>query len=184
MFGHISGGKCAPYFMRAGRWHLFPRLYGDSSKNYYQQALCASDGPTACVLCKSSGHTANYLGFPRAPKRKTNRKVTNNKKAPRSLRPRRAKHPRARSRLIYHTRKQRRARARTRLKMIEATRPPRSSSPAVVVLQQPYVKLVLKIQIENPRCPSFMPTPPENRSPKPLEDKSEVRAYAAVKKSP
>ncbi|GBP05725.1 hypothetical protein EVAR_5062_1 [Eumeta japonica] len=29
-----------------------------------------TDGPSACVLCKSSSHTANYLGCPRAPKRK------------------------------------------------------------------------------------------------------------------
>ncbi|GBP92680.1 hypothetical protein EVAR_81858_1 [Eumeta japonica] len=28
-----------------------------------------TDGPPACVLCKQKGHTANYLGCPRAPKR-------------------------------------------------------------------------------------------------------------------
>ncbi|GBP02286.1 hypothetical protein EVAR_85392_1 [Eumeta japonica] len=27
-----------------------------------------TDGPPACVLCKQKGHTANYLGCPRAPK--------------------------------------------------------------------------------------------------------------------
>ncbi|GBP72890.1 hypothetical protein EVAR_57437_1 [Eumeta japonica] len=59
-----------------------------------------TDGPSACVLCKSSGHTANYLGCPRASKRKINVKSTNNKK--------RAKHPRSRSRQIYHTQKHRR----------------------------------------------------------------------------
>ncbi|GBP17298.1 hypothetical protein EVAR_17787_1 [Eumeta japonica] len=28
-----------------------------------------TDGPPACVLCKQKGHTANYLGRPRAPRR-------------------------------------------------------------------------------------------------------------------
>ncbi|GBP02271.1 hypothetical protein EVAR_85384_1 [Eumeta japonica] len=27
-----------------------------------------TDGPPACVLCKQKGHTANYLGCPRAPR--------------------------------------------------------------------------------------------------------------------
>ncbi|GBP13521.1 hypothetical protein EVAR_6875_1 [Eumeta japonica] len=38
-----------------------------------------TDGPPACVLYKSSGHTANYLGCPRAPKRKN---LHNNKTSP------------------------------------------------------------------------------------------------------
>ncbi|GBP94485.1 hypothetical protein EVAR_65845_1 [Eumeta japonica] len=28
-----------------------------------------TDGPPACALCNTSGHTANYLGCPRAPKK-------------------------------------------------------------------------------------------------------------------
>ncbi|GBP94492.1 hypothetical protein EVAR_65852_1 [Eumeta japonica] len=28
-----------------------------------------ADGPPACALCNTSGHTANYLGSPRAPKK-------------------------------------------------------------------------------------------------------------------
>ncbi|GBP95099.1 Nucleic-acid-binding protein from transposon X-element [Eumeta japonica] len=63
------------------------QMYGHSSKNCFQRARCVkclgdhgtaactrnkdTDGPPACVLCKSSGHTANYLGCPRAPKRIT-----------------------------------------------------------------------------------------------------------------
>ncbi|GBP70124.1 hypothetical protein EVAR_55443_1 [Eumeta japonica] len=43
-----------------------------------------------------------------------------------------------------------------------------------VVLQQPYVKLVLNIQVENSCCPSFPPTPQENRSLKRPMNKSEV----------
>ncbi|GBP95902.1 hypothetical protein EVAR_83542_1 [Eumeta japonica] len=65
-------------------------MYGHSSKNCFQRARCVkclgdhgtaactrnkdTDGPPACVLCKSSGHTANYLGCPRAPKRNTTQK--------------------------------------------------------------------------------------------------------------
>ncbi|GBP26109.1 hypothetical protein EVAR_15122_1 [Eumeta japonica] len=61
-------------------------LYGHSSKNRFQRARyikCLgdygtaaytrnkdTDGAPACALCKSSGHTADYLGCPRAPKRK------------------------------------------------------------------------------------------------------------------
>ncbi|GBP09338.1 hypothetical protein EVAR_5768_1 [Eumeta japonica] len=52
----------------------------------------------------------------------------------------------------------------------------------VSVLQQPYVKLVLNIQFENPHCPSFLPTPQENRSPRRLRNKSEVRAYTTAEK--
>ncbi|GBP07918.1 Nucleic-acid-binding protein from transposon X-element [Eumeta japonica] len=71
------------------------QLYGHSSKNCFQRARCLkclgdhgtaactrnkdTDGPPACVLCKSSGHTANYLGCPRAPKRKI---LQNNKIPP------------------------------------------------------------------------------------------------------
>ncbi|GBP43761.1 hypothetical protein EVAR_28936_1 [Eumeta japonica] len=40
-----------------------------------------TDGPPACVFCKSAGHTANYLGCSRAPKRQSTHKVSNNKKA-------------------------------------------------------------------------------------------------------
>ncbi|GBP33348.1 hypothetical protein EVAR_30938_1 [Eumeta japonica] len=49
------------------------------------------DGPPACVLCKSAGHIANYLGCPRAPKRKPTQ-INNNKKASPSFQtaPRRA----------------------------------------------------------------------------------------------
>ncbi|GBP00713.1 hypothetical protein EVAR_76955_1 [Eumeta japonica] len=66
-------------------------MYGHSSKNCFQRARCVkclgdhgtaactrnkdTDGPPACVLCKSSGHTANYLGCPRAPKRITPLKI-------------------------------------------------------------------------------------------------------------
>ncbi|GBP73696.1 hypothetical protein EVAR_51609_1 [Eumeta japonica] len=64
------------------------QLYGHSSKNCFQRARCVkclgdngnrylrrapatkTDGPPACVLCKSSSHTANYLDCLRAPKRK------------------------------------------------------------------------------------------------------------------
>ncbi|GBP66119.1 hypothetical protein EVAR_51288_1 [Eumeta japonica] len=51
------------------------------------------------------------------------------------------------------------------------------------VLQQSYVKFVLNTQVENPRYPPFLPTPQENRSPRRLKNKSEVRVYAAVEKS-
>ncbi|GBP70011.1 Nucleic-acid-binding protein from transposon X-element [Eumeta japonica] len=82
------------------------QLYGHSSKNCYQQARCVkclgdhgttactrnkdTDGPLACILCKSAGHAANYLGCPRAPKRKST--LNNNKKAlpPVQTAPRRA----------------------------------------------------------------------------------------------
>ncbi|GBP75081.1 hypothetical protein EVAR_48762_1 [Eumeta japonica] len=67
-----------------------------------------TDGPPACEHCKSSGHTANYLGFPRVPKRKIIiPKNKNNKKAlpPRPIRPRPAEGPCARSQQICHTRK-------------------------------------------------------------------------------
>ncbi|GBP27639.1 hypothetical protein EVAR_12683_1 [Eumeta japonica] len=53
-----------------------------------------------------------------------------------------------------------------------------------VVLQRPYLKLMLTTKVENPHCPSFRPTPQENRSPMRLKDESKVRAYAAIKKSP
>ncbi|GBP43242.1 hypothetical protein EVAR_39300_1 [Eumeta japonica] len=53
-----------------------------------------------------------------------------------------------------------------------------------VVLPQPYVKLMLNIQIENPRCPSFLLTPQENRSTRRPRSKSEVRDYALVEKLP
>ncbi|GBP39097.1 Nucleic-acid-binding protein from transposon X-element [Eumeta japonica] len=59
--------------------------YGHSSRHCYHSARyvkclgdhgtaqCTrnkdTDGPPACVLCKQKGHTANYLGCPRAPKR-------------------------------------------------------------------------------------------------------------------
>ncbi|GBP20747.1 hypothetical protein EVAR_14472_1 [Eumeta japonica] len=72
------------------------KLYGHSSKNCYQRVRCVkclgnhgttastrnkdTDGPPACVLCKSGGHTANYLGYPRAPKRKPT--LNNKKKTP------------------------------------------------------------------------------------------------------
>ncbi|GBP25798.1 hypothetical protein EVAR_94817_1 [Eumeta japonica] len=42
-----------------------------------------TDGPPACVLCKTSGHTAYYLGCPGAPKRKIIiPKNNNNKNSP------------------------------------------------------------------------------------------------------
>ncbi|GBP88720.1 Probable RNA-directed DNA polymerase from transposon BS [Eumeta japonica] len=60
------------------------QLYGHSSKNCFRKARCVkclgdhgtaactrnkeTDGAPACVLCNTSGHTANYLGYPRAPK--------------------------------------------------------------------------------------------------------------------
>ncbi|GBP09243.1 hypothetical protein EVAR_4097_1 [Eumeta japonica] len=42
------------------------------------------DGPPACVICKSSGHTASYLGCPQVFTRKTNMSNNNNikKKTP------------------------------------------------------------------------------------------------------
>ncbi|GBP12311.1 hypothetical protein EVAR_75753_1 [Eumeta japonica] len=59
--------------------------YGHSSKHRFNPARCIKclgnhstaqctrnkdiDGPPACVLCKQKGHTVNYLGYPRAPKR-------------------------------------------------------------------------------------------------------------------
>ncbi|GBP68748.1 hypothetical protein EVAR_99018_1 [Eumeta japonica] len=55
-----------------------------------------TDGPPACVLCKSSGHTANYLGCPRAPKRENaHSNINNNKTLPPPVKPRRAERPRA-----------------------------------------------------------------------------------------
>ncbi|GBP63496.1 hypothetical protein EVAR_49549_1 [Eumeta japonica] len=87
-----------------------------------------TDGPTACVLCKPFGHTANYLGCPQVHKRKINLKLTNNNKAPHPLRPRSVEQPRARSRQIYHTRKQRWALVGTRQKIaLRMIRPPRIS---------------------------------------------------------
>ncbi|GBP52255.1 hypothetical protein EVAR_83116_1 [Eumeta japonica] len=100
------------------------QLYGHSSKNCYQRVRCVkclghhgttactrnknTDGPPACVLCKLAGHTANYLGCSRAPKRKSIQ-INYNKKAPRyKFRSRRAEHPRAWSQIIYPTRKQQR----------------------------------------------------------------------------
>ncbi|GBO99755.1 Nucleic-acid-binding protein from transposon X-element [Eumeta japonica] len=60
------------------------QIYGHSSKNCFRKARCVkclgdhdtaactrnkeTDGPPACALCNTSGHTANYLGCPRAPK--------------------------------------------------------------------------------------------------------------------
>ncbi|GBP81418.1 hypothetical protein EVAR_59420_1 [Eumeta japonica] len=74
------------------------QLYGHPSKNYYQRARCVkclgdhgttacthnkdTDGPSACVFCKSAGRTANNLGYPRPPKRKSIYKLINNKKVP------------------------------------------------------------------------------------------------------
>ncbi|GBP57113.1 Nucleic-acid-binding protein from transposon X-element [Eumeta japonica] len=62
------------------------QLYGHSSKNCFRKARCVkclgdhgtaactrnkeTDGPPACVLCNTSGHTANYLGCPRAAPKK------------------------------------------------------------------------------------------------------------------
>ncbi|GBP12561.1 Nucleic-acid-binding protein from transposon X-element [Eumeta japonica] len=61
------------------------QLYGHSSKNCFRKARCVkclgdhgtaactrnkeTDGPPASVLCNTSGHTANYLGCPRASKK-------------------------------------------------------------------------------------------------------------------
>ncbi|GBP17888.1 hypothetical protein EVAR_7881_1 [Eumeta japonica] len=42
------------------------------------------------------------------------------------------------------------------------------------ILQPPHVKLVLNIQVEDPRCPSFLPTPQEIRSPR--RSKQEIRS--------
>ncbi|GBP07031.1 hypothetical protein EVAR_4452_1 [Eumeta japonica] len=74
--------------------------YGHSSKHRFNPARCVKclgnhstaqctrnkdiDGPPACVLCKQKGHTVNYLGYPRAPKR-----------APPPKKPRRAERARA-----------------------------------------------------------------------------------------
>ncbi|GBP21788.1 hypothetical protein EVAR_10967_1 [Eumeta japonica] len=112
-------------------------MYGHSSKNCFQLARCVkclgdhgtaactrnkdTDGPPACVLCKSSGHTANYLSCSRAPKRK----ITQKNKIPlRPFKPRRAERPRERSRKNYHTRKRRRAPVRTRHVKLQLTPPP------------------------------------------------------------
>ncbi|GBP31284.1 hypothetical protein EVAR_31409_1 [Eumeta japonica] len=70
------------------------QFYGHSSENYFQRARCVkclgdhgtaastrnkdTDGPPAGVLCKSSGHTANYLGCPLSSKRKINTINNNN----------------------------------------------------------------------------------------------------------
>ncbi|GBP59385.1 Nucleic-acid-binding protein from transposon X-element [Eumeta japonica] len=59
--------------------------YGHSSRHCFNPARCVkclgnhdtaqctrnkdTDGPPVCVLCKQKGHTANYLGCPRATKR-------------------------------------------------------------------------------------------------------------------
>ncbi|GBP28333.1 hypothetical protein EVAR_11795_1 [Eumeta japonica] len=66
---------------------MIPTVNCHSSKNCFQRARCVkclgdhgtaactrnkeTDGPSACVLCNSSGHTANYLGYPQDPPKNT-----------------------------------------------------------------------------------------------------------------
>ncbi|GBP79878.1 Nucleic-acid-binding protein from transposon X-element [Eumeta japonica] len=82
----LSGVKAEQPRKRAlpGQCHNC-QSYGHSSRYCYHSARCVkclgdhgtaqctrnkdTDGPPACVLCKQKGHTANYLGCPRAPKR-------------------------------------------------------------------------------------------------------------------
>ncbi|GBP03133.1 Nucleic-acid-binding protein from transposon X-element [Eumeta japonica] len=82
----LSGVKAEQPRKRAlpGQCHNC-QSYGHSSRHCYHSARCVkclgdhgtaqctrnkdTDGPPACVLCKQKGHTANYLGCPRAPKR-------------------------------------------------------------------------------------------------------------------
>ncbi|GBP67923.1 Nucleic-acid-binding protein from transposon X-element [Eumeta japonica] len=100
----LSGVKAEQPRKRAlpGQCHNC-QSYGHSSRYCFHSARCVkclgdhgtaqctrnkdTDGPPACVLCKQKGHTANYLGCPRAPKR-----------TPPPRRPRRAVRPRALSR--------------------------------------------------------------------------------------
>ncbi|GBP25702.1 Nucleic-acid-binding protein from transposon X-element [Eumeta japonica] len=81
----LSGVKAEQPRKRAlpGQCHNC-QSYGHSSRHCYHSARCVkclgdhgtaqctrnkdTDGPPACVLCKQKGHTANYLGCPRAPK--------------------------------------------------------------------------------------------------------------------
>ncbi|GBP64562.1 hypothetical protein EVAR_89608_1 [Eumeta japonica] len=94
------------------------QMYGHSSKNCFQRARCVkclgdhgtaatrnkdTDGPPACVLYKSSGHTANYLGCPRAPEEHNKIKLPL-----RPLKPRRQAPARAVTQ-NYRTRKRRQA---------------------------------------------------------------------------
>ncbi|GBP50545.1 Nucleic-acid-binding protein from transposon X-element [Eumeta japonica] len=82
----LSGVKAEQPRKRAlpGQCHNC-QSYGHSSRYCFHSARCVkclgdhgtaqctrnrdTDGPPACVLCKQRGHTANYLGCPRAPKR-------------------------------------------------------------------------------------------------------------------
>ncbi|GBP19273.1 Nucleic-acid-binding protein from transposon X-element [Eumeta japonica] len=82
----LSGVKAEHPHKRAlpGQCHNC-QFYGHSSRHCLNPARCVkclgnhgtaqcthnrdTDGPPACVLCKQKGHTANYLGCPRAPKR-------------------------------------------------------------------------------------------------------------------
>ncbi|GBP59825.1 Nucleic-acid-binding protein from transposon X-element [Eumeta japonica] len=82
----LSGVKAEQPRKRAlpGQCHNC-QSYGHSSRHCFHSARCVkclgdhgtaqctrnkdTDGPPACVLCKQKGHTANYLGCPRAPKR-------------------------------------------------------------------------------------------------------------------
>ncbi|GBP46496.1 Nucleic-acid-binding protein from transposon X-element [Eumeta japonica] len=82
----LSGVKAEQPRKRAlpGQCHNC-QSYGHSSRYCFHSARCVkclgdhgtaqctrnkdTDGPPACVLCKQKGHTANYLGCPRAPKR-------------------------------------------------------------------------------------------------------------------
>ncbi|GBP35559.1 hypothetical protein EVAR_17421_1 [Eumeta japonica] len=100
---NLPGGSCVTKRIKVEQPHKksIPgqcfncQLYEHSSKNCFQKAHCVkclgdlgtatytrnkeADGPSACVLCKTSGHTANYLGYPRAPKLKVKPK-SNSKK--------------------------------------------------------------------------------------------------------
>ncbi|GBP50498.1 Nucleic-acid-binding protein from transposon X-element [Eumeta japonica] len=82
----LSGIKAEQLRKRAlpGQCHNC-QSYGHSSRHCFNPACCVKclgnhgtaqctrnkdrDGLPACVLCKQKGHTANYLGCPRAPKR-------------------------------------------------------------------------------------------------------------------
>ncbi|GBP44703.1 Nucleic-acid-binding protein from transposon X-element [Eumeta japonica] len=82
----LSGVKAEQPRKRAlpGQCHNC-QSYGHLSRYCFRSARCVkclgdhgtaqctrnkdTDGPPACVLCKQKGHTANYLGCPRAPKR-------------------------------------------------------------------------------------------------------------------
>ncbi|GBP37599.1 Nucleic-acid-binding protein from transposon X-element [Eumeta japonica] len=85
-YAPLSGVKAEQPRKRAlpGQCHNC-QSYGHSSRYCFHSARCVkclgdhgtaqctrnkdTDGPPACVLCKQKGHTANYLGCPRAPKR-------------------------------------------------------------------------------------------------------------------